>query len=373
MGVAKQGWEKTRTPGVWKREGPRGVRYKVWHRDPSGKQRTQTFLRIRDAEHFLHDLAVRKTAGTYVDPALGKVTVGEFADHFLATAHNLRPKTREMYSMALRVHILPALGDCRLNAVTNTDARRFVSDMVAEGKGAATVTLATRVAHRLFQVALEEERIGRNVWSGVKVPQQTRREVRFLTETEVRKIADEVPPRYRVAVWTLAVAGLRIGELAALRVRHVDFERGTIRVEAASAEINGVRLEGATKTAAGMRTVDIPQTLVRMLKEHAVKYSAPLDPNALLFTATRNAPLRQSNFRRQVFQPAARRAGIDPRPRVHDLRHTSASWMGKAGLSLVEAGAMLGHTAQSMTARYSHWYPEVRQAKMQALDALIGS
>lgn len=57
--------------------------------------------------------------------------------------------------------------------------------------------------------------------------------------------------------------------------------------------------------------------------------------------------------------------------RVHDLRHTAASFMGRSGYTLLEAGQQLGHSATSMTERYSHVFPDTRQEKVARLDALL--
>jgi integrase len=78
----------------------------------------------------------------------------------------------------------------------------------------------------------------------------------------------------------------------------------------------------------------------------------------------------QSNFRK-LFQSAGTRAGIEPVPRVHDLRHSAASFMARAGFTLLEAAQQLGHSTTAMTERYSHVFPDARQAKVRRLDDLF--
>lgn len=97
----------------------------------------------------------------------------------------------------------------------------------------------------------------------------------------------------------------------------------------------------------------------------------PFDPESLVFTNERGNPILQSNFRKNIIATAARRAGIQPAPRVHDLRHTAASLMAEAGYSLLEAAEQLGHSSTTMTARYSHAYSEHRQQKVARLDAVL--
>jgi integrase len=364
-------WERTRTPGIYRQDGARGTKYKATYRDSAGRLRSKTFVRVKDAEFFLADVHVKKTTGSLLDAAAGKMLFRDFWQHFCETSPHLKPSTRELYDMQARLYLLPAFGDLRLSSISKADVRKFVADLSCEGKGAATISGAQRLLHRLLALAVEEDRIVRNPAHGVKVPQGGRREPRFLTGEEVAAVGREVPDRYRALVYTLAYGGLRIGEATALRVRSVDFKAGTIRVVENAPEIGGRKLLGqSTKTGRGVRTVDIPAALGDLLREHLTKHGTPLDPDSLVFTNRRGGPVLQSNFRQVVFQPAARRAEVVPVPTVHDLRHTAASLFAKAGLTLQEAADQLGHGSTTMTARYSHIFPEHRQAKIAKLEVV---
>jgi integrase len=347
----------------------------VYWYDPSGIQRSKTFVKSEDARRFARTIEVRKDEGSYTDPALGKITMTELADRFISTAgSHLRPATRALYEMQLRRHILPVLGHKRLSSVSKADLRTFEAELLAAGKGAATVSGVHRLLHRLFAFAMDEDRIGRNPADLPRdeLPRSQARKARFLTETEVGKIGAEVSDRYRALVWTLAVSGLRIGEATALRVGSLDLKAGTIRVTANAPEVNGRKLlDQPPKTARGTRTVDIPAALSVMLAEHLNRFGNRFDAACLVFTNERGHPVLQSNFRKNIFGPAAKRAGIDPAPRVHDLRHTAASFMARAGYTLLEAAEQLGHSATAMTERYSHVFPDARQEKVARLEALL--
>ena len=355
---------------IEERQRKKGIVYKTYWRDVSGITRTKTFSVKKDAERFARHVEVAKDLGTYVDPGLGRVTLATFYDHFIHTAQNLRPSTRAKYEVHARAYILPAFGGRRLNSVTPADVRSFVAELGDQGKGPTTIEACIRLLHRLFQVAVEEERTSRNPCSGVKVPQANRRDPRFLTEEEVRRVGDLVPDRYRCLVYFLAYSGLRIGEASALRVRHLDLQRGVVNVTESSPEVEGRKIPGDTKNRKA-RAVYIGPELRGMLREHLTRYGRPLDRESFVFTGDREAQIRQNAFRARVFQPAARKAGIDPVPTVHDLRHTAASLMAKAGYTLLEAQRALGHSTQAMVERYSHLYEEGQRAKAESLDALL--
>jgi integrase len=345
--------------------------YKVYWRDPAGKVRTKTFTRSADAKRYAREVEHRKDTGSYVDPAAGNITLAEAFEHMMATSTHLRPSTRELYAMHGRLYLVGgSLGGRPIRSIGKADVREFLAELSAT-RGAATVDAVKRLLHRTLQVAIDEDRIGRNAAHGVRVGKAARRDARFLTEGEVAAITSDVPDRYRALVWTLAISGLRIGEASALRVRNLDLKRRTIRVVESSSEVAGRKITGATKTGQD-RTVDIPDELAAMLADHLERFGNRFAQDAYVFTGPDGGQIRQNGFRRRVFQPAAERAGIEPVPTVHDLRHTAASFMARAGFTLLEAAGQLGHSATTMTARYSHVFPSERQAKTARLGELIG-
>jgi integrase len=354
---------------IEKRQRQHGIAHKVYWRDPSAKVRTRTFANAADAKRFAREIEHRKDTGSYVDPAAGNITLGQLVNHYLDTA-DLRPTTAAKYETLGRLYLTDGIGQQPIRTITKAEVRSLYADLRKRGKGTATIEAVARLLHRVLEVAVDEDRIGRNAAHGVHVAPAPRREARFLDEAEVRSIADEVPDRYRSLIWTLALSGLRIGEAAALRVKHIDGD--TIRVVESSAEVGGRKVTGPTKSGKG-RTVDIPPELRKMLHDHLTTYSNRFDAEALVFPGAEGGQLRQNAFRKRIFQPAAERAGIEPTPTVHDLRHSAASFMARAGFTLLEAAGQLGHGATSMTQRYSHVFPQERQMKSARLGALIGS
>ncbi len=367
--MAGKTWERTRFPGVYRNEGPRGVRYKVVFLDSEGKQRTKNLHTLKEAQAFQGDIRLKKSKSVRIDPAPGRVTVEEFWKHFFSTAA-VRPSTRALYETHGRLYVLPPLGDKQVQAVTMADIKVVLADLRAAGKGTATIKAVSQLLHRLFAVAVEEDRIIKNPVSGVAVEKVEPREPRFLTQDEVRRIEAETPDNYRALVPFLAWTGLRIGEASALRVKNLDLTARTVRVVENSPEVGGRKSVGPTKTSKA-RTVRFGAGLAAILKAHLAAYGTPLDPESFVFTGPEGGQVRQNNFRKRIFQPAAKRAGIDPVPTVHDLRHTAASLMARAGWTMRDAQEQLGHSHTTMTDRYTHLFPEDREQKVAALDALL--
>lgn len=155
-------------------------------------------------------------------------------------------------------------------------------------------------------------------------------------------------------------------------MRHVNFLRRTLRVEETLTEPRGHVKFGPPKTRAGRRTISVPETIVAVLAGHVGRFceGAGQSADALLFTSTQGAPLRVNHFRRRVWRRAvASSIGLPCRP--HDLRHSHAAMLIKAGVHPKTIQVRLGHASIRTTMDlYGHLYEGVDEAAADALDSL---
>jgi integrase len=173
--------------------------YVVRYRDPSGGSRSKTFARRIDAERYRTSIESSKLTGQYVDPARSRVTVGAWADLWLDAQTDLAPKTRERYEGILSRHIRPRWGSTPLASVTHAEVQRWLSRLEL---APASVRKTHRVLSMALAYAVKDGRLAINPAAGVSLPRVQQTERLFLAYT-----------------------GLRWGEMAALRVRRVDFLR----------------------------------------------------------------------------------------------------------------------------------------------------
>lgn len=185
---------------------------------------------------------------------------------------------------------------------------------------------------------------------------------------------EALPPRYQL----LAGAGLRWGEAAALEVRDITLtgERaGTVSVTKAWKTGESGPVVGAPKTARSRRTVTLPRALAERIAEHIA--DAPPRPRGpggvgdLLLTNAAGRPIRNWVFHGHTWGPALdalEEAGA-LRPRIHDLRHTHASWLIAAGVPLMVIQRRLGHESIKTTSdRYGHLADDADALAAAALD-----
>ncbi len=219
---------------------------------------------------------------------------------------------------------------------------------------------------------MTEEYIARSPAKGVKLPKDKHTERfkgRRLTYPQVERLASASnDPTNSLIIRLLATTGLRPAELAGLNISDVTT---TPEAQAALLTVQRTRtlvkalgwVEGDPKTATSRRTVPlrVPQ-VVADLNAYMDAHPRKQDPDAPLFygrTPTGNHdpdPYRfwdLNTFRRRVFEPAARAAGLTPPPlRLYDLRGTAATLWASSGLDIFQVSRRLGHASVTVTEQH---------------------
>jgi integrase len=304
-----------------------------------------------------------KARGQYRAPA--KVTFREAAEEWFrhgchegGSRGQWKPSTRRDYRSCLDGRLLPAFGDTRLEQVTARAVAQWRGFEMAEGRlPRRTAVKLTAILHGIFERARRAYDFPANPIDDVE-PLRMRydpSDYDFYSQIEVRALVRAAGSDQDGAIFlTAAFAGLRLGELLALRVRDVDFEREALRVMGSVDPIEG---RGTTKGGKG-RTVpmvpNVQQTLARLLQRE--RCTGDDDP---LFPGEAGGLLDGSALRRR-FKTARKRAGLREL-RFHDLRHTFGSLAIDAA-NIVEVQAYMGHADVDTTMRYLHYKSRVGEA-----------
>lgn len=332
-------------------------------RAPDGSQRKKSFSRKVDAERHLLGVESSMVTGTYVDPRAGQITVAEYAPGWLAGRAHLKPKTRAGYESLLKTRVLPRWGSVPLSRVTYGDLSAWVSQLADSGLSASRTRQAYHLLKSLLDDAVKDSRLVRNPATGVDLPRLLAKEKRYLSHVQTAALA-EACDEYRTLVELLAYTGLRWGEMAALRVGRVDPQRGRLEVVEAVVDVNGRMIFGSPKSHQH-RSVPVPS----FLREDLAAALVGKGPQDLVFTSPGGSVLRVQNFRRRVFDRAARQGDL-PGLTPHELRHTAASLAIAAGATVKGVQSMLGHASATLTLdRYGHLFGDELDAVAERLDA----
>jgi integrase len=334
---------------------------------PDGSERSRSFSRKIDADRFLANMEVEKLRGEWADPRLGRTTLNEWSERYWATVTNLRPSTLARDESYVKNHILPAFGCAPLGSINRLDIQVWVSDLAGR-RAPATVHKAHQILSKMLRAAVDSGYLQSNPCERVQLPRIERREMRFLTPTEVSKLTDSIDGRYRALVLTAAHTGLRIGELLALRGGHVDLLHRQVDVQETLVEVKGKIIINPPKTTAGRRVVQLTRAAATELDHHLS--AGQVGPSDFVFTSPHGGPVRLSLFRRRFWQPAVKRTGLEPL-RLHDLRHTAVAFWIFAGASPTEIARRAGHrSVVTVLDRYGHLLPGTEDRVTDELDRL---
>lgn len=329
---------------------------------PDGLRRSQTFRTRADARAWLSTVQSDIVRRSWRAPEGGARPVGAYAADYLDRS-DLRASTRDLYASLWRLHLADQWQEVAVADVTPQRVRRW-HEHAAKSTGPTVLAQSYRLLRSILAVAVEDEAIPANpcrIASAAQPKPATR--AKALTAPEVQRLADAMPPRYKVLPLVLGFGGLRFGEATALR--RCDVHGDTLTVE--RAQRNGV--VGEPKTEAGRRTVALPAFVGAALAEHLADHVAA-DDGALVFGTRSGGFLARSNAS-SMFQRAAERAGL-PHTRIHWLRHTGATLAAATpGVTIADLQRRLGHASPAAALAYQHAVSERDSDIARALDAAV--
>jgi integrase len=289
------------------------------------------------------------SAGTFVAPRAGETTLRDFHEQWLTT-RVVAPATAQKDASHWKNHVEPEFGGWPMGSITRPHLRRWVKAMIDQRVGVWTIQAAVSALSAIMHAAVEDGLIPANPVSGLRLPRVDAKPVFYWTKEQAARIIAAVPEDYRLMVDIDMHVGLRWAELAGLKRRYVDLDSGVIQVV-------GVQTRSGwreyPKSRMSRRVVPIPPAR----RADLAAACDGLEPNDLVFRAPRGGPWDDRNFSRRVFSPAVLAAKA-PTGSVHDMRHTAASWLVQAGVTLYKVQALLGHESFKTTQRYAHLAPD---------------
>lgn len=348
-------------PGIREHHG----KYQVRYYDPDGKEKSKHFDRLTDAKKYRASKEADKARGVWTDDRQGRVPFAEWNKRHRASKLNLRPRTRATDEGLIVRHILPTFADTPIGAITPLRVQDWINRLAEGDLSAKTVRECYRLLSSSLRAAVDARLITESPCRGITLPRVERTEQRFLDSDEIEVLANATDPHYRTLVYAAAYLGCRWGELAGLRRSDLDLLRRQVRIAGTLEELNGVvRWVPETKSNASRRTLTIPRFLVDMLARHLSGASE----SEYVFTNKRGLPLKRSSFRESVWLPALKASGLE-HLRFHDLRHSHAAMLVRAGVHPKALQVRLGHSSITTSLNtYGHLYPSLDEELSERLD-----
>ena len=260
-----------------------------------------------------------------------------------------KPSAVAGYRTQLRDRLVPAFGALRLDEIERRHLQYFVEQLLRQGLDPSAVRNALMPLRAIYRRALVQDLVQNNPTRGLELPAVTGRRDRIASPGEAERLLAALPERDR-PIWATALyAGLRAGELQALAVEHVDFDRGLIHVERSWDRRHRTFV---TPKFAGVRRVP----LIAPLREIYLSHLPTSQPVGLILSGTRALPFEITTLRNRALT-AWRREGLSPIT-LHECRHTYASLMIASGVNAKALSTFMGHASVTITYdRYGHLMP----------------
>lgn len=204
---------------------------------------------------------------------------------------------------------------------------------------------------------------------------------KFITPEQARAfLAAARDDRYGLALRLCLALGLRRGEACGLRDTDLDLDRSILSVRGTLTYAVGSGIAyGDAKTEAGTRTIELPASLVHAIRAHveqreferAAMGDVWQDSGYLFVGPTRGQAINP-NVLSQACKRVLKAAGLDSTIRLHDMRHSYASFLHAEGVPMRDISAALGHANTSITQNlYVHVFGSAVSRAAAAVDALL--
>ena len=335
-----------------------------------GRQKWYSARTKRLAERLLVEVLSELNKGSPA-PEPAKMRLGEYLRLWLRdyVEDGVRARTGDGYRTIVNRHLIPKLGGVRLGELTAAHIREYQAKALREGRvdgrgglSAQTVKHHRTVLSETLNQAVTWGLVSRNVAQAVKAPRVRRHEPRFLTMDEIERVLSAArDTRYHTAIHLALYSGLRRSEICGLRWQDVDLETGELSVAQVMVRIGngrGIVIE-EPKNDFSRRSIRLSEAPIRVLRERKAEAGPEdlimnLSPDALSWGLVK----------------VAKSAGFEVS--LHDLRHTHASLLIRAGVPMKVVQERLGHASILTTMDlYAHIMPGMQQDAAQKLgDAL---
>jgi integrase len=375
-----KGHLKERSPGHWAividiRDADTDKRRRKWFSFAGTKKEAQL-----ERSRLITEIA----SGTHADS--GRMTVAGFLERWIEHMRGqVSPRSLERYAELCRKNISPVLGSLKLEKlqpahISQAYARALVSGR-RDGKGGLsprTVTHMHRVLREALQQALRWQLIARNPVDAVRPPKVERKQMSVYDADETIELIEAARgTSIFISILLGVLCGLRRGEIAALRWRYVDLERGQLSVVASAEQTEAGVREKETKSGKS-RSVVLPSLIVEELRRHRLKQAEGLLQLGIRLTDNHHVVTREDGQPLQprslshTFRKFMRQQQNLHQIRLHDLRHTHATHMLRDGVHPKIAQERLGHSSVSVTIDlYSHVLPGMQAEAVSRVDATL--
>lgn len=310
-----------------------------------------------------------------------RYTLSQFLDMWLhEVVSQGRESTYQAYQQRLVAHVIPRIGHVPIVRLTPQHVHRMMLDSAETGLAARTVRELRNVLRAALNVALKWGYVERNVAALTEPPKVKKFQAQSLDDEQALALVRHVRGHRLEALFILTLTlGLRRGEVLGLMWDDIDLDGAALQIRRQLQELRGRRSLVELKTESSLRTLAIPQFIVRSLREHRTRQieqrlsaGSRWQEIGLVFPSEIGTPFGPRNLNREYY-PIRDALGLGSL-RFHDLRHSAGTILRIVGVELKIVQRILGHANYQTTADiYSPVIPKEMRDAAHQLDLLFGA
>ncbi len=382
--------KENRSGTITKLKGNRSKPYYVQVTVDGQRKSGGTFATMEEASRALRALTVDIDNGKYCEPS--KMALAEWMTTWLAEyCIDIKSSTKTQYDAYIRNHIVPALGKVKLFQLSPHQVQQFVNRLQSARKGNEKPLSPKTVKniHGCLSAALKQAQairyIKENPAAGCKLPKKddesSIEQIKPLDAQEIQTFMEAIKGTRFEAVYLFALnTGLRMSEILGLQWERVDFKTGELVIDRQLAMVRraGERRRITPTKTRNKRTIIAPRSVLALLaiqrkRQTGWKLAAGTafeNADNLVFTDEIGQSLSHQSIEHE-FRRMADRNGLQGHV-FHDLRHTFAVELLRAGTDVETVSKWLGHYDPGFTLRvYADMTPDMRRAAADRLQEII--
>lgn len=321
---------------------------------------------VRQAKQMLSDLLRKVNCGDFRPQAVW--TFRSFVEDCwkLVLYPTLKFSSKKFYDNMIDAHLNPVFGDTQLRLITKDAVQSFLTAKAKSGLSWKTVKHIRTAFGTIIESAVRDELLAVNPVQKTRLPRQgpVKERAPIDSESVTDLIAKLAEPSRSIAC-LLAMTGLRIGELLALRWQDLDLQKGFLSVRQTVYEGHF----DEPKCKRSKRCIPLGPKCAEIF---AVLKSAESAPSGLVFAARNGAPLSRRNLLNRQLKPVCKALGLTG-VNWHWFRHAHATLLDSVGAPIGTTQALLGHSSSEITREaYIHSVPADARRVVGDVENLIG-
>lgn len=342
----------------------------TWHikyRLPDGTQKMEAIGdRKRVAEEALAERMRDINRGAY--RPIEDVTFADLAEQWLKhhVETRYRPTSRDVYRGIVNNHLVPAFQHQRVSTITPASIDAAVASFMAKGLKTRTADQLLTVLRQILRFAVERDFLSVSPADRVRPLRFTRPEMRFWSVEQIEAFLEWVPDQHSLMYHLAIFTGARAAELWGLEWRDVDLPGAALSIRRARTFSHGTQ---PPKTRAGERQIDLLDRVVSKLEAKAALLGPRPEDRVLI--GPRGGHLKPNYVHLRLLRERQLPDAV-PRIRFHDLRHTYAALLIRAGAHPKFIQHQLGHSSITTTLdTYGHLMPNTGKHSVAQVEQLF--